>query len=166
MAAPARIDPEPRIELGIDDALLTRLGRVVVLWGYVEMLLSRLLAQLCEADPAALLCVVGDLSGEALIRNVARLVQLRLPREAQAPPQLLLADADALRREYELMARGLWDRGRDPGTAMLAAPHPLRRELVRHTVVAEAELAEVEDHAHQIVGELTRLCLQMGVRFQ
>lgn len=154
------------LELGIDDALLLRLGRVVVLWGYVEMLLGRLLAQLCGAEPAPLLCVAADLTGEALIRNCARLVQLKLAPEAQPPVQQQLVDADGLRREYELLVHGLWDRGAGPGAAVLAAPHPVRRDIQRRVPVAEAELAETEDHARQVVGELTRLCLQLGVRFE
>lgn len=156
----------PVLNLGIDDALLIRLGRVVVLWGYVEMLLGRLLAQLCSAEPGALLCVAADLTGEALIRNCARLVQLKLPPEAQEPVQQLLADADGLRREFEMLVHGLWDRGAGPGAAVVAAPHPARREIQRRVPVMEAELAETEDHARQIVGELTRLCLKLGVRFE
>lgn len=153
------------LELGIDDALLVRLGRVVVYWGYVQMLLSRLLAQLCGAEPGPLMCVTGDLAVEALIKTCARLVLLKLAPEAQPAVQELLADADGLRREVEMLVHGLWDRGATPDAAVLAAPHPARRELMRRVPVAEAELAETEDHARQMVAELTRLCLQLGVRF-
>ena len=165
-AASAPIDlPTKALGLGIDDALLLRLGRVVVLWGYVQMLLGRLLAQLCGAEAGALQCVAGDLTGEALIVNCARLVQLKLPPEAQPPAQELLADADGLRRTYEMLTRGLWDRATAPGAAVLATPHPVRRATIRQVLIAEAELAETEDHAHQMVKALTHLCLQLGVRF-
>ena len=163
-SAPTIFRPQA-LELGIDDALLLRLGRVVVLWSYVQMLLGRLLAQLCGAEAGPLLCVAGDLTGEALIVNCARLVQLKLPPEAQPPAQELLADADGLRRTYEMLTRGLWDRGAALGAAVLATPHPARRGMIRHVLIAEAELAETEDHARHMVGELTRLCLQLGVRF-
>jgi hypothetical protein len=162
-SAPA--DAQPGLELGIDDTLLIRLGRVVVLWGYVEMLLGRLLAQLCGAEPGPLLCVVGDLTGEALIRNCARLAQLKLSSDAQEPVQELLADADGLRRTYEMLVHGQWDRAAAPGAAVLAAPHPARRELMRRVLIAEAELAETEDHARQMISDLTGLCLKLGVRF-
>ena len=166
-AASALTDVQTKdLELGIDDALLLRLGRVVVLWGYVPMLLGRLLAQLCGAEAGPLLCVAGDLTGEALILNCARLIQLKLEPEAQPPAQELLADADGLRRSYEMLTRGLWDRGAEPGAARLATPHPARRGTIRHVLVTEAELAETEEHARQIVGELTRLCLRLGVSFE
>ena len=154
------------LELGIDDALLIRLGRVVVLWGYVEMLLSRLLAHLCGAERGPLLSVAADLGGEALIKNCSRLLRLKLGPELQPPAQELLADADGLRREVEMLVHGLWDRGASPGAAILAAPHPARREILRHVAITEAELAETEAHARQMVEELTRLCLQIGVRFE
>ena len=65
--ASARVDLQTKsLEIGIDDALLLRLGRLVVLWGYVQMLLGRLLAQLCGAEAGALQCVAGDLTGETL----------------------------------------------------------------------------------------------------
>lgn len=156
---------EPRLELGIDDALLLGLGRVVVMWGYVEMLLGRMLAQLCGAEPSAMLSVAGDLSDEALVMNVARLLRLKLPPEAQEQVQQVIADADVLRREWELVVRGQWDRGSEPHTAAVAAPHPGRREIVRVVTIGEAELSDIEEHARLVVSELTRLCLQLGVRF-
>jgi hypothetical protein len=164
-SAPAD-DQTTGLELGIDDALFIRLGRAVVLWGYVEMLLGRLLAHLCGGEPAALLSVAADLGGEGLINNCSRLLRLKLGPELQPPAQELLADADRLRREVEMLTHGLWDRGAAPGAAILAAPHPARREVMRHVVITEAELAETEAHARQMVEELTRLCLQIGVRFE
>ena len=65
-----------------------------------------------------------------------------------------------------MLVHGLWDRGAAPGAAVLTAPHPARREIMRRVLIAEAELADTEEHAHQMVGELTRLCLQLGVRFE
>jgi hypothetical protein len=130
------------------------------------MLLGRLLAQLCGAEPGPMLCVAGDLTGEALIRNCARLIQLKLPPDDQPPVQELLADADALRRTYEMFVHGLWDRAAAPGAAVLAAPHPARREVMRRVLIAPADLAETEDHARQMVSELTGLCLRLGVRFE
>ena len=154
-----------RFELGIDDAVLAALGRIVILAGYADMLLGRLLAQLCGAEPSAMLSLTPDLGGEALVSAAARLARLKLPAEAQAPVQELLAEADLLRRERDLLVRGQWDRGPAPRTATVLAPHPARREVAHAVTLGSAELAELEEHAEHVVGGLTRLCLELGVVF-
>lgn len=167
MSCAAKTDPIAtcRFELGIDDAVLAALGRFVVLGGYVEMLLTRLLAHLCGAEPSAMLSVAADLEGKALAAAAARLVRLKLPPTVHEPVLELLAEADLLCRERDLLIRGQWDQGPAPKTATVLTPHPARAELAHAVTLGAAELADLQEHAEHIVRGLTRLCLELGVGF-
>lgn len=160
--------PEPSVDLdlGVDPGLLAGLGRIVILWGYVEMLLGRLLAQLCGADAAAMIAVAGELAPEGLSVSVARLARQNLSGEALEQVLACLTDADVLRRERDMLVRGRWDRGDEPGAAKIITPHPARREVMQVVAVRETDLLAIEDHARDVVQALTRLCVDLGVGFE
>jgi hypothetical protein len=154
------------LDLGIDASLLASLGRVVVLWGYVEMLLARLLAQFSGADASAMITVSSELPAETVAVSVARLARQKLTAETAVERVLTcLSDVDVLRREHDMLVHGRWDRGSTPGTATILTPHPVRREVMQVVGVGAADLAAIEDHAHEVVHQLTALCLEVGVRF-
>jgi hypothetical protein len=153
------------LELGIDAALLAGLGRIVILWGYVEMLLGRLAAQLCGADAMAMLTVSTELRGESLSVVVARLARQKIGGDASEQVLACLTDVDVLRRERDMLVRGRWDRGPEADAAVIVTPHPARREVMQMVTVREPDLAAIEEHAREVVQMLTRLCVDLGVGF-
>ena len=172
MASP---EPQPRpagaqespaeFDLGLDPRLLAGLGRIVVLWGYVEMLMGRLLAQLCGAHPSAMIAVTTELAPESLSVSVARLARQNLSGDALEQVLACLTDADVLRRERDMLVRGRWDRGDEPASAKIVTPHPARREVMQVVAVRESDLLAIEEHARDVVQALTRLCVDLGVGF-
>jgi hypothetical protein len=103
---------------------------VAVLWGYVEMLQARLLAKLCGAETTAMLSVAAEIPRESLSVAIARLARQKLAGEILDELVACLTDADVLRREPDMLVHGRWDRGLEPGTAVITTSHPARREVV------------------------------------
>ncbi len=158
-------DAVEALDLGIDAELLAGLGRVVVLWGYVEMLLARLLGQFCGADASAMMAVAAELSPDGLTVSIARLARQKLAGNDLDRVLACLTDVDMLRRERDMLVRGRWDRGPAPGTAAIFTPHPVRREVMQVVGIGARDLALIEDHGREVVQALTVLCVDLGVAF-
>ena len=148
-----------QIDSTIDAKLIEALGRIVILWAYVEMLSGVVLAHLLRADDGAVHVVTQNVSHAAITDWVRTLVGIRYPDTPDRQAILdLLTDTETLRAQRNILVHGQWTAGPTNGCATVQTLKLERSEVLRTELQTCPDLEHLKEEIGDLVFRWNTLC--------
>lgn len=128
----------------VDPELTSRLGQIAINWSIIEEWLGHLLANLIDADPGGLHVLTNNMGASNVIKSIQTVISIFEPKEPNlALVRELIAEADKLREERNILVHGLWDAtDTDAGSAFVDTAGWNRAEIIHSRLVTTRDLDE------------------------
>lgn len=148
----------------VSPELLSRLGRIVILWSSAESWIAMLLGTLIGADLGGANIVTNSLAVATQIKCVRGLLSVHASREPATKEVIdLLNRADAMRAERNEIMHGLWNaKGCEPGTALINTVNLDRAEIIRDRLVTVTDLDDLIGEIEQWIKDYAVLGAKIG----
>jgi hypothetical protein len=144
-----------------DNALMLRLGGIVILWSHLENWLGELLSYLLGANPALMHVVIDNVSSSTVTDWIRTLLQApNVPIPASAELNALLTEIDNLRAERNALVHGKWMF--EDEVALVQTIKWSRAEVVNQTVVTKLDLEQLSAS----IGEALDAFRELGIRYR
>lgn len=149
------VDPDPEI--------YQRIGKVSAEWGWIEMLLSEMLAHFCSAQPGAMYVITQNVSSASIIGWLRTLTHIQVKNADTLVVILdLLNEVDEVRADRNTIVHGTWRAADDPGFAWCQTFNWERKKVARSELWSLADLDAVISDLQRAQIMLANLGVKMG----
>jgi hypothetical protein len=144
--------------------VLARIGLIVTRCAWIDEILGHILTHLIGADRAPMYIITQNVSASTVSDWLRTLGPLHL----KDPPQEeglrnLLAAADDIRRERNILAHGLWREGPEPNTAIVQTIRLDRAEIIREELCTVADLDDLIERCTEALTEALAFRSKLGI---
>jgi hypothetical protein len=128
----------------IDSELTKRLGQIAINWAVIEGWLGHMLGTLIDADLGGASVLTSEMGAASVIKAIKNCIAISEPKQPELKiVRELIEEADELRGERNIYVHGSWEKGNQPGTALVVTTGWQRTEIIRSRLVTTTDLDQL-----------------------
>jgi len=148
----------------ISDELMVLLGKIVVKFAYLEMMVSDLFVHMTKGEPAAMVVVTSNASQNAISGWIRTLLDLLEQQpEWSNDCRKTLTEIDEVRRERNNLIHGHWTPNETGSTALVHTARLERSEVLRSELVTALDLNDTLNNIQNVTIYFVSILRSAGV---